>query len=354
MVKLLHQNKGLPTTKGSVLVLVLVVLSSMTILSVALAYRTRIEIKIAQSYAQRTKAYYLARAGIERARAHLGEREITPANMAYICSLNTTAREEKLFDGLDVPQLYKHRLWFCVRDEQGCLNLNKSDPASWTRIENLSKSCCAGILDWQDEDDQTSSEGAETEFYQRLEPPYIAKNSDILLLKELLYVKDIAAQLYLGEDHNHNDILDENETDGSLIPPPDNGDDRLDSGLIDIFTVYGNGRININTASRTVLAALPGLDEGVADAIISHRTGPDYQLGTEDDICFEDISDLAQLQELSSLQIELLEQYCCFTSRYFRVFSRATLPGGIECSLLAMVCCSDADTELITLERLPQ
>ena len=43
----------------------------MTILSVGLAYRTRVEVKLSGADAQRTKAYYLALGGIERARALL-------------------------------------------------------------------------------------------------------------------------------------------------------------------------------------------------------------------------------------------------------------------------------------------
>ena len=30
-----------------------------------------------------------------------------------------------------------------------------------------------------------------------------------------------------------------------------------DLGLVNIFTVYGNGKININTTSKTILSALP-------------------------------------------------------------------------------------------------
>lgn len=313
------------------MVLVLIILSGMVIISGAMTYRTQLDMKMAQSYAQRTKAYYLALGGIERVRAHLTQKEITPANMTYICSLNTTAQAEKLFEFQGEPDGPDSSLWYCLRDELGYFNLNNSNPTCWEQFEGLEKSHCAAILDWQDDDDDISSEGVESDYYQQLEPPYIAKNSDISFLKELLFIKDIDMKLYVGNDDN-----------------------PLDLGLVDIFTVHGNGKININTASGTILAALPGLDEDVAQTVISYRSGPDGQEGTQDDIGFESANDLTKLEELTELQRELLGQYSCFDSRFFRIFSRSSLSGHIECSLMATVRYSDNDIELITLERLPK
>ncbi|MCK4794420.1 MAG: general secretion pathway protein GspK, partial [Desulfobacteraceae bacterium] len=312
--------------EGSVLVLVLIVLSSMTILSVGLAYRTRIEMKLAHANARRTQAYYLALGGIERIKALLSEVELSPSTITRICQFTGTAKEEGLFEQLrDYGLIEGKLLIYSVRDERGYLNINKSDPASWENMDSISNECCSSILDWIDADDDTSPDGAETDFYERLDLPYVSKNSPCVALKELLFLRGITRDIYIGEDLNRNSLLDENERDGQLQFPPDNRDNILDLGLVDIFTVYGDGKININTTSRAILAALPGLDEEVADILLTYRDGPDGQFGTDDDMCFTSTEDLANVEGLTELQIELLQQYCCFDSEYFRIFSYARL-----------------------------
>ena len=54
------------------------------------------------------------------------------------------------------------------------------------------------ILDWIDPDDQTHPEGAETEYYQGLNPPYAAKNGPIDDISELLLIKGVTPEIYYG------------------------------------------------------------------------------------------------------------------------------------------------------------
>ena len=81
------------------------------------------------------------------------------------------------------------------------------------------------------------------------------------------------------------------------------------------LTVYGESKININTASSVVLAAL-GFDVNLVQAVLAVRAGADEIEGTEDDVFFESAdalpatlsnetmlgqSQLALLQSLSGL-----------------------------------------------------
>lgn len=50
----------------------------------------------------------------------------------------------------------------------------------------------------------------------------------------------------------------------------------------DLITVYGEGKININTGSPEILK-IAGLDEGIIDTILAYRKGADGQEMTEDD-----------------------------------------------------------------------
>jgi len=354
MAKTVNYNIAPIPNAGSVLILVLIVVAGMTVLSMGLAYRTRVEIKLVNSHAQRTYVYYIALGGMERIKAHLGAEEISASNIARICSFNSHAAAENLLGASENPLAQGRQLFYYLKDEQAHFDLNRSDPASWEQIHNLPKELRAGILDWQDSDDDISSEGAESDFYEMLDPPYQSKNSAYSLLKELLYVNNVSLKNYIGEDQNHNNILEANENDGWQQKPYDNHDGVLDLGLIDIFTVNGSQKININTAPAFIFSALPGLDEEVADIIVNCRAGSDGRVGTDDDVCFENAEDLVKLEELTELQRDLLGQYCCYESQYFRIFTRASLENGIDCCLMATASVADNEVKIIYLERLPQ
>ncbi|MHC4649014.1 MAG: type II secretion system minor pseudopilin [Planctomycetota bacterium] len=239
-----------------------------------------------------------------------------------------------------------------LRDEQGYLNINKSDPASWENIEDISRACRASILDWIDEDDDVSADGAESDFYGRLEPPYVSKNKPYIALRELLFLKAVTRSTYMGEDLNRNSLLDDNERDALVSLPADNGDNRLDPGLVDLFTVYGDGRINVNTVSRTILSALPGFDEYAAETVLAYRAGSDGRLGTDDDVSFENREGFAAVEGLTELQVELLKEYCRFDSECFRIFSHASVHNAFECSVMATVKWTQDGPQVVCLERL--
>ncbi len=339
--------------KASVLILVLIVVASLTILAAGMAYRTRIEIRLAAANAAGTKAYYLALGGIERAKALITNQELSPKVIAAICCFTGSAKQEGLLEQLTQNGPIEHQeLTYSVRDEKAYLNLNSSDPACWENLALVPKECLAAITDWIDEDGDTSPDGAETDFYQRLELPHVAKNKPINALNELLYIKAVNRRLYLGEDLNRNLVLDENEADGMKQLPPDNEDSTLDLGLIDVFTVCGDGKININTAPRLILASLPGLDEQAAEAILAYRYGPDGRAGTDGDNYITDPQGLADLEQLTELERELLRQYCCFDSGYLRIFSQASVAGGFTCCLMATIRLNDRQPEILCLERL--
>ncbi len=100
-------------------------------------------------------------------------------------------------------------------------------------------------LDSGDDDATTGLSGAETSYYEGLEPPYKSRNGPILDLNDLLLIKGITPKLFNGSEQT--------------------------PGMADCMTVYGMdkgagtsftwpGRININTADVPVVAALLGLE----------------------------------------------------------------------------------------------
>lgn len=87
------------------------------------------------------------------------------------------------------------------------------------------------IKDWIDPDDEVTRFGAENGYYRSLEAPYACGNGPIDSLGQLRLVKGMTDALFFGSD--------------------DSG-----SGISNHLTVYGDGRININTADPLVLRAL--------------------------------------------------------------------------------------------------
>jgi len=86
------------------------------------------------------------------------------------------------------------------------------------------------IKDWIDADGEVTGGGAEGEYYAGLARPYAAKNAPIDCIEELLMVKGVTRELFYGTGES--------------------------PGLVQCMTVFGDGRININTAPRPVLRAL--------------------------------------------------------------------------------------------------
>ncbi|MFW6457473.1 MAG: general secretion pathway protein GspK, partial [Planctomycetota bacterium] len=60
------------------------------------------------------------------------------------------------------------------------------------------------------------------------------------------------------------------------------------------LTVYGNGTINVNTASPSVLRCVPGFSPDVVGQIIERRNGPDGEPGTGDDAPYKDLNTLRE------------------------------------------------------------
>ncbi|MCK4343273.1 MAG: general secretion pathway protein GspK [Phycisphaerae bacterium] len=137
---------------------------------------------------------------------------------------------------------------FGLTPESGKLNLNAAseDEITWLLdsvlldlgIQN-SPELVDALLDWLDADEDMRPNGAESDYYEQLEPGYYAKNGRLDTLEELLLVRGFTAAVLYGEDTNRNGILDLNEDDGEdSFPYYDNADGILDYGLAPYVTVW--------------------------------------------------------------------------------------------------------------------
>jgi DNA uptake protein ComE-like DNA-binding protein len=149
------------------------------------------------------------------------------------------------------------------------------------------------IQDWVQPGDTPRIAGAKNEYYLGLTPPYNCKEAPMDDLSELLLVKGIVdhPEIYWGGTAtNHPGAsfqhrLGFGSSPGSVPSYP--------FGLVDLFTPFSLGKININTADANVLQLLPGVDSTVAASILKFRAGPDGSEGTEDDTPFQNVNQLA-------------------------------------------------------------
>jgi len=249
---------------GAVLVLVLVVLAMLSLLAFGLCHRVRLELKMARMASDELRAYYLAMGGIRRAMVAIRQDEDNELDyFQEPWRLAANAVDEGLLalpeDGAGreaKPGLY---LAYAVSDEEGRLNVNTSSPAGWVNLPGVDESLIYAIVDWQDEDQTPTRDGAESDYYQREVYPHAAKDAATTMVWELALIRNVSWWGMLGEDVNGNGLLDDVEDDGATRWPLDNADGRLNRGLADYFTVYGDGKGNLNTASYEVLSALPDI-----------------------------------------------------------------------------------------------
>ena len=77
------------------------------------------------------------------------------------------------------------------------------------------------ILDWIDPDDLTRLNGAKTDYYMSLSPPYRAKNAPLDRVDELLLIRGVTPELFHGT--------------------PATDKDPAQPGLADVFTTMSSG-----------------------------------------------------------------------------------------------------------------
>jgi len=154
--------------------------------------------------------------------------------------------------------------YFGLVDEASKLNLNTATAEMLEKLPGMTPELAAAIVDWRDEDDEPSPDGAESQAYELGDNAYTCKNGPFESVEELALVQGCTWEILYGEDANRNGVLDPNENDGDVSWPPDDRDGVLDPGIIEYLTVWsrepntqsdGSPRINVN-GNRSQLVQL--------------------------------------------------------------------------------------------------
>lgn len=226
-------------------------------------YQAGVEADMAMEGAARYVGYILTNA------TTIGQ---IPDTNAYQCAGVPIGNATFWLIGRGDPDARRDIPTYGLIDEASKLNINTATAAMLEGLPRMTPELAAAIIDWRDADETVTTGGAESEIYQRRNPPYSCKNAPFETIEELRLVAGTDLTILYGEDANLNGILDANENDGSILPPDDNRDGRLDPGILEYVTVYsresnlrtnGAARVNVNGAApnnalRTVLQAALG------------------------------------------------------------------------------------------------
>ena len=186
-----------------------------------------------------------------------------------------------------------------IVDTERYFNINLADDATLrTALEIVGVDATQtaeivdSILDWRDTDDTTLLNGAESDYYLGLSPPYMPKNGPIDDLEELLRIKGITPEIYYGPAGAGGTNAIALPTNPTGPPGSRRPEQVIAVGLKDLFTTISAGWVNQNTASEPV-KRLAGWDENSARSLTDYVKGPDGILGTEDDTPFRTPNEFA-------------------------------------------------------------
>lgn len=224
--------------KGSILILTLWTIFFLAALAVAVGSYVQLNVGHASKADAGARAYFCALAGVEIAReAAVGDTNGWDGAGDAWCDNPGLFRKAEC--GRDHVSLFRRIARngnvvtnYGLTDEGSRININEADEpllaAMWRIIGGSDNETATelthAVLDWRDPDDDPLTQGAESRYYAALDPPYKSRNDQFANLHELLLVKGVTGGLF------------------SRVRP--------------YLTVYGDGKVNMNTASAPVLTCV--------------------------------------------------------------------------------------------------
>ncbi len=147
------------------------------------------------------------------------------------------------------------------------------------------------IADWIDDDSDPLPNGAENGYYAGLDYPEFPANSAFTSLEQLLFVAGMDAV------------------------------EQAQPFWRDYFTIYSDGLIDLNEASRELIVALTRTTEDSALNFVAVRTGDDGIAGTEDDYRFTDSGEVQALLGLSESEWSAISSFVTLSGTVKRIES---------------------------------
>ncbi|MFH1625257.1 MAG: type II secretion system minor pseudopilin GspK [Pseudomonadota bacterium] len=258
----------LKNDRGIALILTILIVSLIVVLTLQFNTTMRSHLHAAENLSDGIKLRCIARSGFNGARAILYEDALS----GNIDTLYEPWALAELFSEGSASLFEEGRLSVGIADLSGKIQINQlvNEGGTYNTIQKEllmrflgspefglpseeMETIVDAIKDWIDTDSETTRFGAENAYYETLERPYPCKNAPLEFPEELLLVRGITAELFYGSGEK--------------------------PGIFQYISVYGDGKININTANSLVIRALSeNIDKDVAEDMISYRENEDNDL----------------------------------------------------------------------------
>jgi general secretion pathway protein K len=250
------------TQRGSIIIITIWTMFFLGALVVAVAARVDGGLRVASLFKTRIESYQLARAGVEKAII-----EVLSETNSWSGPGESWCKED-LFKNIGLGG-GSYSVWhkvvqadgsvatvYGMGDEESRININKASQKQLSAFvmtaggmdSAAAADIAASIVDWLDKDDDMLTGGAEKNYYEGLSQPIRCHNGDFQSVYELLLVKGMTPALF----------------------------ERLGPHM----TIYGTGKVNVNTADAVVLASVGAACGGessvctsVANKLLAFRQG---------------------------------------------------------------------------------
>src|SRR5437016_4102344 len=223
--------------RGVAIVIVLWVVLVLSLLIGGFAFTMHVETQVASYARKELKAEMLARSGIEVARMQLILHQRSPTESGFDALNQEWATNEVMYVDHELGDgTYNVK----VTDEESKIPINNAGDVQLKRLMGLlnvdpsdGDVIVDSILDWIDADDLARLNGAESDYYLSLSPPYRAKNAPLDRVEELLLIRGVTPELFHGT--------------------PGTDRDQPQPGFPEAFTTITSGTINVDKVSSIVL-----------------------------------------------------------------------------------------------------
>jgi general secretion pathway protein K len=318
----IHPRRNPSSSDGVAMVIVLWVIMVLSLLISGFAFTMYVETQVASFSRKELKAEQLARSGVEVARMQLLLHMKAGTEAGYEALNQEWVTNTVLY--VD-HELGEGKYTVKVIDEESKLPINLVTQDQLRRVMDLlgvepsdGDVIVDSILDWREPGELHRLNGAKSDYYQSLSPPYVVKGAPFDRIEELLLVRGVTRDLFYGTDTN--------------------AEQTTTLGLKDFFSASPAGKLNVNTATNVVLQALLGVEDDQVAALLNRRDGIDGIPGTDDDRPFNSTDEfVAELHGSVNPQIlATVQPLLTVRSSYFNVKSTGEV-GGVKRTIIAIL-----------------
>jgi type II secretory pathway component PulK len=324
------------TRRGIILPLVLVVVAMLSLAALSFAERMINERRAAITSSRQSQARAFAQSGAELARQFLdrdpadqqsaGGIYDNPSRFADQLVADEPAEQDRGHFSIVAPKgdgITLSGVRYGLQDESTRINLAtilSYDRSSGSAGENetaagntyahtmlmglpgMTDEIADAILDWIDADDNQRPNGAESQYYASLSPPYAPRNGPPVSIEELLLVRGVTPELLFGLDAAKMGLSSNPDTANGTLAGVENSNGEMDHGWAAYLTLWsaegnlradGTQKINLNGSDLKALydSLVEALDEPSAEFIVAYRLGGKGQADSGGHL---DISTLSQ------------------------------------------------------------